>query len=80
MKKLIVFIIFIVISIAVFLIYVSEAISDSDVFLYDLKQRCSFATKERMVSPSSYKILDLSLYNKKIGIKIELKNISQNIK
>ena len=65
MKKLIVFIIFIVISIAVFLIYVSEAISDSDVFLYDLKQRCSFATKERMVSPSSYKILDLSLYNKK---------------
>ena len=65
MKKLIVFIMFIVISIVVLLIYVSETISDNDVFLYDLKQRCSFVTKQRMVSPSSYKILNSSLYGKK---------------
>lgn len=65
MKKIVIFILFIVVLIFVFLVYVSESVSDSDVFLYDLKQRCSFATKQRMVSPSSYKILDLSLSSKK---------------
>ncbi|MCX8650984.1 hypothetical protein J3U21_11625 [Gilliamella sp. B2776] len=61
MKKLVIFILFILILISAFLIYVAATISDNDVFLYDLKQRCSFATKQRMVSPSSYKILDSSL-------------------
>lgn len=51
--------------ILIFLIYVSQTVSYDDVFLYDLKQRCSFATKERMVAPSSYKILELSLSSKK---------------
>lgn len=51
--------------ISIFLIYVSQTVSYDDVFLYDLKQRCSFATKERMVAPSSYKILELSLSSKK---------------
>lgn len=64
MKKLAIFILFIVILISACLIYVTATFSDYDVFLYDIKQRCSFVTKQRMVSPSSYKILNLSLSKK----------------
>lgn len=65
MKKLGILILIVATLVSIFLIYVSENVSYNDVFLYDLKQRCSFVTKERMVAPSSYKILELSLTDKK---------------
>lgn len=65
MKWLIISILVVGTLVSTFLIYVHESVSYDDVFLYDLKQRCSFATKERMVAPSSYKILELSLTSKK---------------